>query len=234
MLPKPSHEAEPSCLVEREKVALARAHVPLGRGRVGLSGMNGRRGFCQGNHGRLRFAMLMCSPGRKQTATSLWPFVQAGIAEGVLHDVRVYSVVGKLPGPADAEPEAGTPYPEAYRAKRSYKIIRLQIDPTTPILVVNSLFANMLHTTDEFCWETRPSWLSKSQTERASASLTSKCPRSMCSVSQAPTKPLSARFLPGAFRTVSPSASFNELYWLFLGNLGPYAHVEHIPVFPWR
>lgn len=40
--------------------------------------------------------------------------------------------------------------------------------------------------------------------------------------------------LAGTFRNVSPSASFNELAWLFLGKLGPCADVEHIPVFPWR
>ena len=42
--------------------------------------------------------------------------------------------------------------------------------------------------------------------------------------------------LAETYRNVSPSASFSELAWLFLGKeLGTYADVvEHVPVYPWR
>lgn len=233
VLPKPSHEAQPSASLSGKKwLLLVLTSLLVGAAWGFTPSMDS--GLSQGNQPQFPLREYrVSSQAEFQMAAGLWPFVQAGIAEGVLHDVRVYSVVGKLPGPAGAEPEAGTPCQEAYRAKRSYKIIRLQIDPATPILVVNSLFANMLHTTDSFAG--RPGLMVIEVASRKSFGVFNfEVPEEyvLCFAGsdKAPERPI----LAGAFRTVSPSASFNELYWLFLGNLGPYADVEHIPVFPWR
>jgi hypothetical protein len=233
VLPRASHEAHPSASLSGKKwLLLVLASLLVGAAWGFTPSMDS--GLSRGNQPQFPVNLYyVSSQAEIQMASGLWPFVQAGIAEGVLHDVRVYSAVGKLPGPAGVDPEAGTPCQEAYRAKRSYKIIRLQIDPATPILVVNSLFANMFHTTDSFVG--RPGLMVIEVSSRKSFGVFNlEVPEDyvfcFAGSDKAPERPI----LAGASARVSPSASFNELAWLFLGNLGPYADVEHIPVFPWR
>ena len=233
ILPKGSHEAQPSASLSGKRwFLLVLASLLVGAAWGFTPSMDS--GLSQGNQPKSPVSQYFVSSEEEiRMASGLWPYVQTGIVEGVLHDVRVYSVAGNLPGPVGADPEAGTPCQEAYRAKRSYKIIRLQIDPATPIVVVNSLFGNMLRTTDRFVG--RPGLMVIEVSSRKSFGVFNlDMPEDYVFCFAGSDKVPEGPILAGAFRSVSPDASFNELAWLFLGKLGTYADVEHIPVFPWR
>src|SRR5439155_12974362 len=89
-----------------------------------------------------------------QMAGALWPYLQAGIADNgdFLQDVRVYSVAGDLPGPAGQEldRQAAATCLQSFKAKRSYKIVRVQIGPGTPSVVVSRFVANLVNVAHRF------------------------------------------------------------------------------------
>lgn len=234
--PKGSHEAQPSPSLRSLKKWLLLLLASLLVGAAWGFTPSIDSGSFTGNQPKFPTNFYYVSSEEEiRAASALWPYVQAGIAEGVLRDVRISSAVGKLPGSVETDPEAGIPCQEAYRAKQSYKIIRLQIDPATPIIVVPSLLTNMFHATDRFVG--RPAFMVVKIAKRNSfgifnLELSEDYVFCFAGTDKAPEGPN----LAGVFRNVSPSASFNELAWLFLGkHLDTYADVvEHVPVYPWR
>lgn len=231
VLPKNSHEGQShGSLSKRNWLFLALASLLVG---VAWGFTPSMDSGVTGSE--LRFPMKFAyfsSQAEAQMAAGLWPYVQAGIPEGFLHDVRVYSVVGEFPAPAGWEPQAGRPCQEAYKAKRSYKIIRLRIDPATPTIVATSLFANMLRTTDRFVG--RPGLMVIEVSSRRSFGVFNlELPEDYVFCFAGSDKAPESPTLAGTSRSVSIDGSFNELAWLFLGDLRKYSYVENVPVYPW-
>jgi len=170
-----------------------------------------------------------------QMAGALWPYLQAGIADNgdFLQDVRVYSVAGDLPGPAGQEldPQAAATCLQSFKAKRSYKIVRVQIGPGTPSLVVCRFVANLVNVANRFVG--RPGFLVLEVSIRRSFGVFDlELPEDYI-LCLAGSDAAPENNLASVSRTVSAQASLNALAWLFLGELGNYSYVEKVPVYPW-
>jgi hypothetical protein len=232
VLPKKSHEDQSSGMLSGKSwLLLALASLLVGTGYGFTPSMDS--GLFQGNQPQFPIREFhVSSQAEARMAAGLWPYIQAGLPEESLHDVRVYSVVGDLPGPAGQQLQAGSPCQEAYKARRSYKIIRLQIDPATPTVFVASLFANMLRTTDRFVG--RPGLMVIEVSSRRSFGVFNlELPEDYVFCFAGSDKAPESPILAGASRSVHTDGSFNELAWLFFGNLGPYSYVENVPLYPW-
>jgi hypothetical protein len=229
VLPKRSHEGQPSALrSKRNWLFLVLTSLLTGAAYGFTPSMDS--GFGKQPQFPIR-EFRVSAQAEAQMAAGLWPYIQAGVAEELLRDVRVYSIIGDLPGRAGEEPLVGTPCQQSYKAKRSYKIVRMQIDPAAPTIVVTFLYANMLRTTDRFGG--RPGVMVIELSSRRSFGVFSlELPEDyvICFAGSgtAPENNLAA-----VSRTVSVQGSLNALAWLFLGDLGNYSYVEKVPVYPW-
>lgn len=61
-----------------------------------------------------------------------------------------FSNCGHRSAAMELDPRAAAACQQSFKAKRSYKIIRLQIDPGAPSMVVSGLFGNILSLTNRF------------------------------------------------------------------------------------
>lgn len=170
-----------------------------------------------------------------QMASALWPYLQARMVDpgDFLRDVRVYSAAGDFPGPAGQEldPQAAADCQQSFKARRTYKIVRMQIGPGVPSIVVSRLVANMVNTTNRFVG--RPGFLVLEVSIRRSFGVFDlELPEDYI-LCLAGSDAAPENNFASASRTVSVQGSLNTLAWLFLGDLGRYSYVEKVPVYPW-
>jgi hypothetical protein len=230
VLPKKSHEGQPSALrSKRNSLLFVLTSLLTG---VAYGFTPSIDSGVMGNQLQFPMKFAYVSQPEAQMAAGLWPYIQAGTPEGFLQDMRVSTSIGNLPGLPGEDPLAGTACEQSYKAKRSYKIVRLQIDPVAPIIVVTSLYANMLHATDRF--EGRPGVMVIELSRRRSFGVFNlELPEDYV-ICFAGSGTAPENNLVATSRSLQMEGSFNELSALFLGNLGPYSYVEKVPVYPWQ
>jgi hypothetical protein len=130
----------------------------------------------------------------------------------------------------ELDPQAAAACQRSFKAKRSYKIIRLQINPGAPSMVASGLFGNMLSMTNRFAG--RPAFfVLEVSIKRNFGVFDMESPEDyifcMAGSDAAP-----ENNLVSVTRSFTMGASFQGLAWLFLGNLGNYSYVENVAVYP--
>jgi hypothetical protein len=232
VLPKRSHEDQfPAALSRRKWCLLVLASLSIGTTYGFLPGLREA-----GEIVPLQFPVTevsLSSESEAQMAAGLWAYVESGMdRRGFLQDVRVYSVTGNLPLGAgeDQSPEA-TACLELYKAKRSFKTVRLQIDPAIPTLVASGFFGNMVNTVKRFVG--RPGFLVINISRKHNYGVfTIDMPEDYTFCLAGSDAAPENNFVGGR-RSIQVRGSLNEIAWLLLGQLDWCSDVEKYPVYPW-
>jgi uncharacterized RDD family membrane protein YckC len=226
VVPKRSYEGQsPATLNRRNWLFLVLTALLIGAGYGFTPSMDS--GFGKQPQFPVR-EFFVSAQAEAQMAAGLWPDIQGGVPEELLRDVRVYSIIGDLPGPAGEEPLVGTPCQQSYKAKRSYKLVRMQIDPAAPTIFVTSLYANMIHITDRF--QGRPGVMVIELSSMRSFGVFSLDLPEDYVICFAGSGAAPENTVATASRSVRMEGSFDILSDLFLGKLGLYSYVEKVPV----
>jgi RDD family len=159
----------------------------------------------------------------------LWSYLQEGVPSpnDFLQDVRVISAIGELPSGSDGMTPA-VPCLEAFKAKKSYTIVREQISSETPTFIKTRLFENFIRTLS--LYGERPAFHVFELSTRESFgvfSIESSEDYTFCSVDSEGTPVDSLVDLNGS---LGFEGSINELALLFLGDLDTYSQVEKVPI----